>query len=120
MAPATALSVRPNSRPMAVRHITTRKKSNASSIHPRNPAVTAARWSPLPAAGDGDAVRASVSVAMGDARGWGWGEMERMGDAEKMLRPRGDAMARRKRKREGKTAASSLRVPADADGSRGD
>src|SRR3954470_17485301 len=75
MAPATALSVRPNSRPMAVRHITTRKKSNASSIHPRNPAVTAARWSPLSIAGDGDAdaVRAGVSVAIGGFGGMGSG-----------------------------------------------
>src|SRR4051812_41852553 len=96
MAPATALSVRPNSRPMAVRHITTRKKSNASSIHPRNPAVTAARWSLLSTAGDGDAdaVRADVSVAIRGCEGDGDREMVRMGDAEKMRRRRGDAMAR--------------------------
>src|SRR5260221_14240483 len=35
----------PNSFAIAVRHITTRKKSNASSVQPRNPAVTAAPWS---------------------------------------------------------------------------
>src|SRR5438105_8427070 len=42
---AIAASDFPNSRAIAVRVITTRKKSNASSVQPRNPATTAARWS---------------------------------------------------------------------------
>src|SRR5258708_36671820 len=42
---ATCASDLPNSLAIAVRHITTRKKSNASSVQPRNPAVTAAPWS---------------------------------------------------------------------------
>src|SRR6266852_2299395 len=42
---ATCASDLPNSLAIAVRHITTRKKSNASSVQPRNPAVTAERWS---------------------------------------------------------------------------
>jgi len=40
---AIAASDFPNSRAIAVRVITTRKKSNASSVQPRNPATTAAR-----------------------------------------------------------------------------
>ena len=40
---AISLSDLWNSRPMAVRHITTRKKSKASRVQPRNPARTAAR-----------------------------------------------------------------------------
>src|SRR5213596_1927501 len=43
---AMSASERPKSFAMAVRVITTRKKSNASSVQPRNPATTAARWSP--------------------------------------------------------------------------
>src|SRR5205807_2275633 len=42
---AIAASDLPNSRAIAVSVITTRKKSNASSVQPRNPATTAARWS---------------------------------------------------------------------------
>src|SRR2546427_383525 len=42
---ATAVSVWPNSLAIAVNVMTTRKKSNASSIQPRNPAKTAGRWS---------------------------------------------------------------------------
>src|ERR1035437_5604719 len=45
-----------NSRPMAVRHITNRKKSKASRVQPRKPASTAARWSPAPGAAP-DSVR---------------------------------------------------------------
>src|SRR5437879_3101152 len=41
---ATAASLLPNSFPIAVSVITTRKKSNASSIQPRKPARTAGRW----------------------------------------------------------------------------
>ena len=44
----------PNSAPIAVRHITTRKKSKASSVQPRKLAITAAQWSLAGAAG-GDA-----------------------------------------------------------------
>src|SRR6266576_2762993 len=40
---AMAASDFPNSFPMAVNVMTTRKKSNASSVQPRNPATTAAR-----------------------------------------------------------------------------
>src|SRR5258706_8601693 len=42
---AIAASDLPNSFPIAVNVMTTRKKSNASSIQPRNPAKTAGRWS---------------------------------------------------------------------------
>src|SRR6059058_2334924 len=42
---AMAASDFPNSFPMAVNVMTTRKKSNASSVQPRNPATTAARRS---------------------------------------------------------------------------
>src|SRR5436190_4875679 len=42
---ATSLSERPKSAAIAVRHITTRKKSNASRVQPRKPATTVARVS---------------------------------------------------------------------------
>src|SRR2546422_8979840 len=42
---AIAASDFPNSWAIAVRVMTTRKKSNASSVQPRKPATTAARWS---------------------------------------------------------------------------
>src|SRR5258708_24559379 len=51
----------PNSLALAVRHITTRKKSNASSVQPRNPAVTAARWSER-GVGAGAAVMARPNI----------------------------------------------------------
>ncbi len=41
---AISASVLPNSFAIAVSVITTRKKSNASSVQPRNPAITAGRW----------------------------------------------------------------------------
>src|SRR6267143_4455453 len=42
---AIAASDFPKSLPMAVRVMTTRKKSNASSVQPRKPAATVAFWS---------------------------------------------------------------------------
>src|SRR5260370_20798024 len=42
---AISASLRWNSRAIAVSVITTTKKSNASSVQPRKPARTAARWS---------------------------------------------------------------------------
>ena len=48
---ATAASDRWNSRAIAVSVMTTRKKSKASSVQPRKPARTAARWSSVEAEG---------------------------------------------------------------------
>src|SRR5258708_13665862 len=58
---ATCASDLPNSLAIAVRHITTRKKSNASSVQPRNPAVTAAPWSER-GVGAGAAVMARPNI----------------------------------------------------------
>src|SRR5437870_1916838 len=68
---AMAASDFPNSRAMAVSVITTRKKSNASSVQPRNPATTAARWS---AAAEADGNACDNACALGVARrlGAGW------------------------------------------------
>src|SRR6266851_3742958 len=58
---AISASLRWNSRAIAVSVITTTKKSNASSVQPRNPAKTAARWSELAGAWAGE----------GGVGGWG-------------------------------------------------
>src|SRR2546422_9885196 len=50
---AISASLRWNSRAIAVSVITTTKKSNASSVQPRKPATTAARWSEAAEAGAG-------------------------------------------------------------------
>src|ERR1041384_3504111 len=92
----------PNSFAMAVRHITTRKKSNASSVQPRNPAVTAAPWSERGAAGAvmaGQKIRYIAPHAHQDAHA-------ARDDAGPRARPRGrgallGAPARRRRVRLG-------------------
>src|SRR5689334_16668011 len=48
---AMSLSLLPNVVPIAVSVMTTRKKSNASRVQPRNPATTAGRWSEVVIAG---------------------------------------------------------------------
>src|SRR5207302_791050 len=73
---AMAASDFPNSRAMAVSVITTRKKSNASSVQPRNPATTAARWSAAAAVGaaeaDGNACDNGCALGVARRLGAGW------------------------------------------------
>src|SRR6516225_8533145 len=80
---AISASVLWNSRPMAVRQETTRKKSKASRVQPRYPARRAERRSPGAGVDAGEAISAGARAASRDVAGQrGHGEEEERGRGE--------------------------------------